>query len=248
MTQPTTDFGFRDVPVKEKQRLVGQVFSSVAERYDLMNDLMSFGLHRVWKRFAVSLAAVRPGQNVLDVAGGTGDLTARLADAVGADGMVVCADINGAMLRVGRDRLLNRGVTRNAQYVQANAEALPFSEGAFDAVTIAFGLRNVTDKQAGLTAMQQVLKPGGRLVVLEFSQVVLPWLGKLYDRYSFTVLPRLGQIVAKDRDSYQYLIESIRRHPSRPELAQMMREAGFRRVDWHNLTGGVVAVHRGYKL
>jgi demethylmenaquinone methyltransferase/2-methoxy-6-polyprenyl-1,4-benzoquinol methylase len=248
MSPPTTDFGYKEVPVDAKERLVGQVFSSVATRYDLMNDLMSFGLHRAWKRFAVAHAAMRPGQQVLDLAGGTGDLSARLAREVGAGGVVVCADINGAMLQVGRDRLLDRGIVGNVHYVQANAEALPFPDASFDAVMIAFGLRNVTHKERALAAMQRVLKPGGRLVVLEFSQVALPWLRKLYDAYSLTVLPRLGEIVAKDRASYQYLVESIRRHPSQEELARIMRGVGLERVDWHNLCGGVVAVHRGYKL
>jgi demethylmenaquinone methyltransferase / 2-methoxy-6-polyprenyl-1,4-benzoquinol methylase len=244
----TADFGFRKVPRSEKQRLVGEVFSSVASRYDLMNDLMSMGMHRLWKRFAVAQAAVRAGQRVLDLAGGTGDLSARLAHEVGATGMVICTDINGAMLRVGRDQLLDRGITGNLQFVQANAENLPFPDAQFDAVTIAFGLRNVTDKQRALNAMQRVLRPGGRLVVLEFSQVVLPWLRQVYDRYSFNVLPRLGQIVAGDRDSYQYLVESIRKHPPQAELARMMTSAGLERVDWCNLSGGIVAVHRGYRL
>jgi demethylmenaquinone methyltransferase/2-methoxy-6-polyprenyl-1,4-benzoquinol methylase len=244
----TADFGFRKVPYAEKQRLVGEVFSSVANRYDLMNDLMSMGMHRLWKRFAVAHAGVRPGHRVLDLAGGTGDLSARLARETGATGLVVCGDINGSMLRVGRDQLLDRGVTGHVQFVQCNAELLPFAEGQFDAVTIAFGLRNVTDKQRALNAMQKVLKPGGRLVVLEFSQVVLPMLRRLYDAYSFNVLPRLGQIVAGDRNSYQYLVESIRRHPPQAELASMMGAAGLERVDWCNLSGGIVAVHRGYRL
>jgi demethylmenaquinone methyltransferase / 2-methoxy-6-polyprenyl-1,4-benzoquinol methylase len=244
----TADFGFRKVPRSEKQRLVGEVFSSVASSYDLMNDLMSLGMHRLWKRFAVAHAAVRQGDQVLDLAGGTGDLSARLAREAGASGMVVCADINGAMLRVGRDRLLDRGLVGNLQFVQANAESLPFAGSSFDAVTIAFGLRNVTDKQRALAAIQRVLKPGGRLVVLEFSQVVLPWLRQIYDRYSFNVLPKLGEIVAGDRDSYQYLVESIRKHPPQAELARMMTLAGLERVDWCNLSGGIVAVHRGYRL
>jgi demethylmenaquinone methyltransferase/2-methoxy-6-polyprenyl-1,4-benzoquinol methylase len=248
MSESTTHFGFREVPVAEKQRLVEEVFSSVATRYDLMNDLMSMGMHRLWKRFAVAHAALRQGQSVLDVAGGTGDLSARLARAVGPSGSVVCADINGAMLAVGRDRLLDRGIAQNVQFVQANAEMLPFADGSVDAVTIAFGLRNVTDKQRALAAMQRVLKPGGRLVVLEFSQVILPRLRRLYDAYSFSVLPRLGKVVAGDRESYQYLVESIRRHPSQAELARMMEAAGLERVDWCNLSAGVVAVHRGYRL
>lgn len=246
--KPTTDFGYREVSVGDKQRLVDEVFSSVATRYDLMNDLMSLGLHRAWKRFAVAHAAVHPGQRVLDLAGGTADLSARLALAAGASGSVVCTDINGAMLRVGRDRLLDQGLAGNLSYVQANAEALPFADCCFDVVTIAFGLRNVTRKQQALAAMRRVLKPGGRLVVLEFSQVVLPWLARLYDRYSFAVLPRLGEFIARDRASYQYLVESIRRHPPQEELARMMTQAGLERVDWHNLSGGVVAVHRGYRL
>jgi demethylmenaquinone methyltransferase/2-methoxy-6-polyprenyl-1,4-benzoquinol methylase len=248
MSDSTTHFGFKEVPVGDKQRLVGEVFSSVAARYDLMNDLMSMGMHRLWKRFAVAHAALRQGQSVLDVAGGTGDLSARLAAAVGPAGKVVCADINGAMLSVGRDRLLDRGIADNVDFVQANAESLPFADFSFDAVTIAFGLRNVTDKQRALCAMQRVLKPGGRLVVLEFSQVILPRLRRLYDAYSFNVLPMLGKIVAGDRESYQYLVESIRRHPPQAELGRMMEQAGLERVDWCNLSAGIVAVHRGYRL
>ncbi|MGQ0658816.1 MAG: bifunctional demethylmenaquinone methyltransferase/2-methoxy-6-polyprenyl-1,4-benzoquinol methylase UbiE [Chromatiales bacterium] len=243
-----TDFGFREIPAGEKESLVGAVFTSVAPRYDLMNDLMSFGLHRLWKRFACLLADVRPDHRVLDLAGGTADLTARLAGEVGGTGTIICVDINDAMLRLGRDRLLDRGICGNIRWVQASAEALPFADDVFDVVTIAFGLRNVTDKRAALVAIRRVLRPGGRLVVLEFSRVVLPWLRRLYDGYSFAVLPRLGRLVAGDRDSYQYLVESIRRHPSQPELAQLMREAGLERVDWHNLSGGIVAVHKGYKL
>lgn len=248
MSESTTHFGFREVPVSQKQRLVGEVFSSVATRYDLMNDLMSTGMHRLWKHFAVAHAALRQGQSVLDVAGGTGDLSARLARAVGPFGSVTCADINGSMLAVGRDRLLDRGIVQNVHFVQANAELLPFADGSFDAVTIAFGLRNVTDKQRALIEMRRVLKPGGRLVVLEFSQVILPRLRRLYDAYSFNVLPALGKAVAGDRESYQYLVESIRRHPAQAELARMMEAAGLERVDWCNLSAGVVAVHRGYRL
>lgn len=243
-----TDFGSRDVPVGEKQRLVNAVFTSVAPRYDLMNDLMSFGLHRLWKRFACLLAGVRPGQRVLDVAGGTGDLTAQLASRAGGTGTVVCADVNAAMLGTGRDRLLDRGILGNVCWIQASAEALPFADDLFDAVTIAFGLRNVTDKRKALASMRRVLRPGGRLIVLEFSRVALPWLRRLYEGYSLSVLPGLGRIVTGDRESYQYLVDSIRRHPAQQEIARLMREAGLERVDWHNLAGGIVAVHTGCKL
>lgn len=243
-----TDFGSRDVPVGEKQRLVNAVFTSVAPRYDLMNDLMSFGLHRLWKRFACLRAGVRPGQRVLDVAGGTGDLTAQLAGRVGGTGTVVCADVNAAMLGIGRDRLLDRGMLRNVCWIQASAEALPFPDDLFDVVSIAFGLRNVADKRKALASMQRVLRPGGRLIVLEFSRVGLPWLRRLYEGYSLSVLPGLGRVVTGDRESYQYLVESIRRHPAQQEIARLMREAGLERVDWHNLAGGIVAVHTGCKL
>jgi demethylmenaquinone methyltransferase/2-methoxy-6-polyprenyl-1,4-benzoquinol methylase len=244
----TTDFGFEQVRVEEKARRVARVFDSVASRYDLMNDLMSLGAHRLWKRFAISLADVRAGQRVLDVAGGTGDLTARLVRRVGPQGSVVLSDINGSMLREGRDRLVNEGVVGNVRYVQGNAEALPFPDNTFDRITIAFGLRNVTHKDRALASMQRILRPGGCLVILEFSKVVLPSLERLYDQYSFAVIPRIGQLVTGDRASYQYLVESIRRHPDQATLGAMMEAAGFGAVNHYNLSGGVVAVHRGYKL
>ncbi|HFC54337.1 MAG TPA: bifunctional demethylmenaquinone methyltransferase/2-methoxy-6-polyprenyl-1,4-benzoquinol methylase UbiE, partial [Gammaproteobacteria bacterium] len=220
----------------------------VASRYDLMNDLMSFGIHRIWKFFTVQLAGVRRGQRVLDLAGGTGDLAARFSSLVGSEGEVVLADINQSMLRVGRDNLTNRGVVGNLEYVQADAECLPFPDNYFDCITIAFGLRNVTDKDAALRSMHRVLKPGGRLLVLEFSRPVVPGLNKLYDAYSFTLLPLMGKLVTGDADSYRYLAESIRMHPDQETLRGMMEQAGFERCDYHNLSGGIVAVHRGFKL
>jgi demethylmenaquinone methyltransferase/2-methoxy-6-polyprenyl-1,4-benzoquinol methylase len=248
MSDDTTHFGYREVKAGDKARMVGRVFASVASRYDLMNDLMSLGVHRLWKQFAVGISGVRAGQHVVDVAGGTGDLSARLARRVGSGGSVVCTDINDAMLEVGRDRLLDRGYVHNIEFVRADAESLPFADNSFDVATIAFGLRNVTRKEQALQSMQRVVRPGGCVVVLEFSKLVLPLMQRVYDRYSFTVLPRLGEWVARDRDSYQYLVESIRRHPDQETLAGMMREAGLERVTWNNLSGGIAAVHRGYKL
>lgn len=248
MEHDTTDFGFSEVPVAEKARRVRQVFDSVAPRYDLMNDLMSLGLHRVWKHLAVELAAVRPGERVLDLAGGTGDLTRLLAPRVGSAGRVLLADINGAMLARGRDRLLDAGVAGNVDFLQLDAERLPLADQSLDCVVIGFGLRNVTDKQAALTEMHRVLKPGGRALVLEFSRPVLPGLKPLYDAYSFQVLPRLGRLVAGDAASYRYLAESIRRHPDQDTLLSMLHAAGFERCQYFNFTGGIVAVHRGYRL
>lgn len=243
----STDFGFERVSRAVKAARVAQVFDSVAARYDLMNDLMSGGLHRLWKKAALTLAAVRPGQQVLDVAGGTGDLAAALAEQVGPKGRVVLADINAAMLGVGRDRLLDRGLAANLSWVQADAEQLPFADDRFDLVTIAFGLRNVTDKDRALAAMRRVLKPGGRLLVLEFSQPSNPLFAKLYDQYSFQVLPRLGRLVAGDAASYRYLAESIRMHPDQEKLRAMMAAAGLDDCHYHNLTGGIVALHIGAK-
>lgn len=249
MTKPdTTHFGYEEVPRNEKARRVADVFDSVAERYDIMNDLMSLGVHRLWKRFAVELAAVRPGQRVLDLAGGSGDLAARFAPLVGAAGEVVLADINPHMLEQGRRRLTDRGIIGNVRFAQVNAECLPFPDSSFDCITIAFGLRNVTDKDAALRSMFRVLKPGGRALVLEFSKPVAPGLGPLYDLYSFKVLPLLGRFVARDEASYRYLAESIRMHPDQETLKNMMQQAGFERCDYHNLSGGIVALHRGYKL
>jgi len=244
----TTHFGYRDVPVDEKQKLVGRVFTSVASKYDLMNDLMSLGVHRIWKRWFVGTSGVRDGDRVLDLAGGTGDIAALLLPRVGTAGSVVLGDINAAMLRAGRDRLLDRGFVRNLDYAQLNAEALPFPNASFDAVTIAFGLRNVTDKQRALDEMFRVLKPGGRVLVLEFSAVQSEWLKPLYEFHSFQVLPRLGAFIANDAKSYQYLAESIRKHPDQATLKAMMEAAGFGRVDVRNLSAGIVAIHRGYKF
>lgn len=243
-----THFGFRSVDSGEKAGLVRGVFDSVASRYDVMNDLMSFGVHRLWKRFAIGLAGVRNGQRVLDLASGTGDLADRFCDLVGPDGLVLMTDINAAMLGVGRDRMIDRGHVDNLVYAQVNAESLPFPDDSFDLVTIAFGLRNVTDKQRALSAMYRSLKPGGRALVLEFSKPLNKPLEKLYDLYSFQVLPRMGELVAKDADSYRYLAESIRKHPDQEALRGMMEDAGFDRCDVHNLTGGIVAVHRGFKF
>jgi len=240
-----TDFGYRAVPEDEKSRHVGAVFSSVADNYDVMNDLMSWGLHRAWKTFAVQICGLRPGQRVLDVAGGTGDLARRLASRVVPGGQVVLSDINESMLVRGRDRLLNEGLT--LPVVRCDAEKLPFATDHFDCVTIGFGLRNVTRKDAALREMYRVLRPGGRLVVLEFSRVHRA-LSPLYDAYSFGVLPLLGQLVARDAGSYRYLAESIRMHPPQEKLKEMMADAGLERVEYFNLTAGVVAVHRGYKL
>ncbi|HUR39614.1 MAG TPA: bifunctional demethylmenaquinone methyltransferase/2-methoxy-6-polyprenyl-1,4-benzoquinol methylase UbiE [Verrucomicrobiae bacterium] len=242
-----TDFGYQQVPLGDKARRVGEVFSSVAGSYDLMNDLMSLGVHRLWKRFVIDLAAVRAGERVLDVAGGTGDLTAAFAPAAGPTGLAVLSDINGAMLQQGHARLTDRGIT-GVPGVQANAECLPFGDKTFDCVTIGFGLRNVTDKDAALRSMLRVLKPGGRLLILEFSKPTNASFAKLYDEYSFKVLPLLGKFVARDEGAYRYLAESIRMHPDQQTLKGMMETAGFARCQVYNLTGGIVAVHRGYRL
>lgn len=246
MKGESTDFGFERVPWREKARRVRGVFDSVASNYDLMNDLMSAGTHRLWKRFTLSLANLREGQSALDVAGGTGDLAAGMARQVGRSGLVVLTDINAAMLGRGRERLLDAGLTGNLRYVQANAERLPFADSSFDCVTIGFGLRNVTDKQAALVSMARVLKPGGQLLVLEFSKPA-PELKPIYDLYSFRVLPLLGKLVARDEASYRYLAESIRMHPGQEELLAMLQAAGLEGCRYHNLSGGIVAVHRGYK-
>jgi demethylmenaquinone methyltransferase/2-methoxy-6-polyprenyl-1,4-benzoquinol methylase len=241
----TTHFGYRDVPVKDKTRLVRGVFESVAGKYDLMNDLMSLGVHRLWKRHFIAISNIQPGQRVLDLAGGTGDIAALMSKRVGSTGSVVLSDINEAMLAVGRQRMEDRGLVGNIEYSLANAEKLPFADAEFDAVTMAFGLRNVTDKAAALKEMFRVLKPGGRVMILEFSKVEFEGLQKIYDGYSFEILPRLGKLVADDEDSYRYLAESIRKHPGQDELADMMVEAGFSNVTYRNLTGGVVAIHSG---
>lgn len=244
----TIDFGYKKVAKNAKQGLVADVFHSVAGKYDVMNDVMSFGIHRLWKRYTIDCSGVRAGQKVLDIAGGTGDLTEQFSRRVGPEGEVVLADINNSMLSVGRDRLRNRGIVGNVSYVQANAEELPFADDTFDIITIAFGLRNVTDKSKALASMLRVLKPGGRVLVLEFSKPTHDVLNKAYDFYSFNVLPKMGQLIAGDADSYQYLAESIRMHPDQDTLQGMMEAVGFEQVSYDNLTGGIVALHRGYKF
>jgi demethylmenaquinone methyltransferase/2-methoxy-6-polyprenyl-1,4-benzoquinol methylase len=244
----TADFGFERVPWQAKKARVRAVFDSVAPRYDLMNDLMSVGLHRLWKRFALTQTGLRPGQAALDVAAGSGDLALGLAHQVGPSGRVAVTDINARMLAVGRDRLLDAGVAGNVEVMVADAEALPFASRSFHAVTVGFGLRNVTDKAAALGEMFRVLKPGGRVLVLEFSKLRIEPLEGLYDLYSFQVLPRLGRLIARDADSYRYLAESIRRHPDQETLLELMQSRGFERCRYHNLSAGVVALHVGYKL
>ena len=248
MKDDTTHFGFEQVAYDDKVNKVAGVFHSVASKYDVMNDLMSFGIHRVWKRYTIEMSGVRPGHNVLDLAGGTGDLAAKFARIVGQQGSVTVADINDSMLKVGRERLLDKGIAGNVQYVQANAECLPFPDNHFDAITIAFGLRNVTDKNAALRSMYRVLKPGAPLLVLEFSKPESELLSKIYDTYSFKLLPVMGKVIADDPDSYRYLAESIRMHPDQETLKGMMIDAGFEKCEYFNLTGGVVALHRGYKI
>jgi len=247
-TDRTADFGFEKVAWNEKAGRVREVFASVAGKYDVMNDLMSFGVHRLWKQFALSLTGLRPGQQALDVAGGTGDLALGMLRQVGKTGRVVLSDINSSMLERGRDRLLDAGLVGNVECLVADAERLPFDDNAFDCVMIGFGLRNVTDKAAALRSMHRVLKPGGQLLVLEFSTPVAPGLKPFYDAYSFKVLPLLGRFVAKDAASYRYLAESIRMHPNQETLLDMLRTAGFDQARYHNLSGGIVALHRGYKI
>ena len=243
----TTDFGFTRVDREAKAGMVRGVFDSVASRYDLMNDLMSGGVHRLWKRYTIELSAARPGQTILDIAGGTGDLAARFSRLVGPEGQVILADINAAMLEVGRDRLIDKGATGNIEVVQADAQALPFNDNSVDCITIAFGLRNVTDKALALRSMLRVLRPGGRLLVLEFSKPTSALLGKVYDQYSFQILPAMGRLIAQDADSYRYLAESIRKHPDQETLLDMMEDAGFGECRYHNMTGGIVALHQGFK-
>ena len=247
MSDKTTHFGYKQVNVEEKAGKVAEVFHSVAGNYDLMNDLMSAGIHRLWKRVTIEMSGVRPGHHVLDIAGGTGDLAAKFSKIVGPEGTVVLADINDSMLKVGRDRLVDRGITDNVRFSQADAQYLPFPDNTFDVITIAFGLRNVTDKDMALRSMLRVLKPGGKLLVLEFSKPPNTLLSKIYDGYSFNVLPKLGKLFANDADSYQYLAESIRMHPDQGTLQGMMDNAGFANTDYHNMTGGIVALHRGVK-
>ena len=247
MSDKTTHFGFRNIPTSDKVQHVRAVFDSVAENYDLMNDMMSFGIHRLWKRFAVNMSGIKPGQQVLDLAGGTGDMTRLLSPRAGKEGHIVLSDINAAMLGNGRRALLDSGISANVTFAQANAEQLPFPDKSFDLVTMAFGLRNVTDKQRALESIYRVLRPGGRLLVLEFSKPA-DLLKPAYDFYSFSILPRLGKLIAKDANSYRYLAESIRMHPDQQTLQTMMMEAGMERCDYHNLSGGIVAIHRGYRL
>ena len=246
--QRLTDFGYEQVAWGDKAERVRQVFASVAGKYDVMNDLMSFGAHRLWKHFTLSLTGLKPGQQALDVAGGTGDLAAGMLRQVGKSGRVVLSDINPEMLALGRDRLLDQGFAGNVECVHADAERLPFEDDSFHCITIAFGLRNVTDKAAALASMYRVLKPGGQLLVLEFSKPVAPGLKPLYYAYSFKILPIMGRMVANDADSYRYLAESIRMHPDQEALLGQLRAAGFAQARYHNLSGGIVAVHRGYKI
>ena len=246
-TDDTTDFGYERVRKEEKAGRVREVFDSVASRYDLMNDLMSGGMHRLWKRFTIELSSVRPGQTVLDIAGGTGDLAAKFSQRVGPDGHVILADINAAMLSVGRDRLIDKGALNNISVSQADAQFLPYADNSIDCITIAFGLRNVTDKALALRSMHRVLKPGGRLLVLEFSKPTSPLLSQVYDAYSFSALPFMGKLITNDADSYRYLAESIRKHPDQETLLEMVEDAGFVHCKYHHMTGGIVAIHRGVK-
>ncbi len=246
-SEQKTHFGFQTVAIDEKEKKVGEVFHSVAKNYDLMNDLMSMGIHRLWKYFSISISGVRAGQSVLDLAGGSGDLARLLSERVGENGRVYLADINAAMLEVGRARLIDAGLLDNIRFVQANAECLPFADNQFDCITMAFGLRNVTHKQNALESIFRVCKPGGKVMILEFSTLTVPFLKPLYDWYSFNLLPRLGQLFANDAASYQYLAESIRMHPSQDELKSMIEKAGFEDCYYHNLTGGIVALHIAYK-
>ncbi|MBT8144213.1 MAG: bifunctional demethylmenaquinone methyltransferase/2-methoxy-6-polyprenyl-1,4-benzoquinol methylase UbiE [Gammaproteobacteria bacterium] len=248
MSERPVDFGFEKVSAEEKTERVGAVFSSVAARYDVMNDLMSFGIHRAWKRYFVEQAPLRAGHRALDLAGGTADVARLLLDKVGDTGQIIVADINAAMLDEGRRRMTDRGIVRGIHYLQVNAEQLPFDDASFHCVTIAFGLRNVTDKMAALREMHRVLRPGGKVLILEFSHPTSSTLQSLYDAYSFRALPVMGKLVAGDADSYRYLAESIRMHPDQQTLLDMLGEAGFGRCRYHNLTGGIVAVHSGYRL
>lgn len=248
VTDGKTHFGYKTVAADQKEAMVAKVFDSVAAKYDIMNDVMSLGIHRLWKRYTIDMAGARKGMQVLDLAGGTGDLTAKFSRIVGPTGKVVLSDINPSMLEVGKDKLRDQGLVQNIEYVEANAEDLPFADDQFDIVTMAFGLRNVTNKDNALASIYRVLKPGGRLLVLEFSKPTNPGLAKVYDAYSFHLLPKMGELVANDAESYQYLAESIRMHPDQDTLAQMMRDAGFDSVDYTNLTGGIVALHKGFKF
>ncbi len=247
-SEQSTHFGYQQVPVGEKANKVADVFHSVADKYDVMNDLMSTGVHRLWKRYTIETSGAKSGDTILDLAGGTGDLAAKFSRIVGKEGKVILSDINGSMLENGRERLINRGIAGNMEYVQANAECLPFPDNYFNVITIAFGLRNVTDKDAALRSMLRTLKPGGKLMILEFSKPVVPGLDFVYDQYSFKLLPLIGKLVANDEESYRYLAESIRMHPDQETLKGMMDDAGFERTAYHNMTGGIVALHTGYKF
>ncbi|MCG6938008.1 MAG: bifunctional demethylmenaquinone methyltransferase/2-methoxy-6-polyprenyl-1,4-benzoquinol methylase UbiE [Gammaproteobacteria bacterium] len=248
MTKKETHFGYQKVDETAKEGLVAGVFNSVASKYDIMNDVMSFGIHRIWKKIAMQHTGLKPGDWALDVAGGTGDLTMQMSKQVGPAGRVIISDINAAMLEEGRKRLLDRGYAGNIDFVIANAEDLPFEDNSFNCITIAFGLRNVTHQDKALQSMYRVLKPGGRLLILEFSKPVVPGLNRLYDLYSFNILPKMGKFIANDENSYRYLAESIRMHPDQETLKQMMKQAGFERCTYHNMTGGIVALHKGFKL
>ena len=247
MAKKTTHFGYKTVPEESKASHVASVFDSVAKNYDMMNDLMSGGIHRLWKHITVETSRVKSGHKVLDVAGGSGDLSAKFAKRVGNDGHVVLADINQSMLEVGRDRLIDKGFIQNISYVLADAQELPFQDDSFDIVSIGFGLRNVTDKDCALSSMRRVLKPGGKLVILEFSKPYSDIISKLYDEYSFKIIPKLGKLVAGDEDSYKYLAESIRMHPDQETLKQIVENAGLVNVEYINMSGGVAAVHMGVK-
>ncbi len=243
-----THFGYKQVDADEKEGMVDGVFNSVASKYDVMNDVMSFGIHRIWKKIALSHTGLKKGQRALDVAGGTGDLTIEMSKQVGSSGEVILSDINEAMLEQGRQRLIDKGIAGNVKFVVASAEDLPFEDNSFDCLTIAFGLRNVTHQDKALSSMYRVLKPGGRLLILEFSKPVIPGLDRAYDFYSFNILPLMGKVIANDADSYRYLAESIRMHPDQATLKQMMQDAGFERCTFHNMSGGIVALHKGFKL
>ncbi|MGE4530762.1 MAG: bifunctional demethylmenaquinone methyltransferase/2-methoxy-6-polyprenyl-1,4-benzoquinol methylase UbiE [Acidithiobacillus sp.] len=245
---PTTHFGYQEVPEADKEHLVKGVFSSVASKYDLMNDLMSLGVHRLWKRFTVDLARPRPGQRVLDLAGGTGDLAAAIYPRIKPNGSIVVSDINPEMLAVGENRLIDKGIIAGVEFVEANAEELPFPDREFDLVTLAFGIRNMTHPERALKEIHRVLKTGGRALILEFSHPRWPGLQSIYDMYSFNLLPRIGELIAKDRESYQYLVESIRRFPDQETFKMMMEDAGLDRVEIFNLSGGIVALHRGFRM
>ena len=248
MNTKSTDFGYKEVTPEEKTSRVAEVFQSVSGSYDMMNDLMSFGVHRLWKRQAMHLSGVKKGQSVLDVAGGTGDLSKLFHQRVGKEGNVLITDINSAMLYEGRDKMIDAGIVSSIDYAQANAEVLPFADNSFDCISIAFGLRNVTDKQKAISSMFEKLRYGGCLIILEFSKTNLSLLSRLYDAYSLNVIPKMGKIMAKDEASYQYLVESIRMHPDQETLKGMIEAAGFSKVEYFNLTGGIVAIHRAYKL